>query len=90
MVWGIIIYENPKEEENKEIYAKIVEKKLRGFIKANNIKCPIVLDHFHSLEGFSKKGTTILLFDQGKKIVKKYIFPLTKKQIKEVLNFLEN
>jgi len=89
-LWGVVVYENPKKKEEKVRREKIVKKKLRGFLKANNIECPIVLDSFHSFKEFSKGGTTLLVFDQRKKIVEKYVFPLKKKQIEEILNSLRN
>jgi len=89
MVWGIIVYDNPEEKERREVYRRIILKKSRGFFKANNITCPIVLDHSHGFKIFSKKGTTILLFDREKKILRKYIFPLNQKQKKEILNILK-
>ncbi len=90
MVWGIIVYDNPEEKERREVYRRIVEKKTRGFFKANNITCPIVLDHSHGFKIFSKKGTAILLFEREKRILKKYDFPLNEKQKKEILNFFND
>lgn len=88
MVWGIIVYDNPDEKGKREVYRRIVEKKSRGFFKANNIACPIVFDHSHSFKKFFKKGTAILLFDREKKVLRTHIFPLSQKQKKEILNFL--
>ena len=90
MVWGIIVYDNPEEKERREIYRRIVQKKSRGFFKANNITCPIVLDHSHGFKIFSKKRTVILLFEREERILKKYVFPLNEKQKKEILNFFND
>ena len=90
MVWGIIVYDNPEEKERREVYRRIVEKKSRGFFKANNITCPVVLDHSHGFKIFSKKGTAILLFERENRILKKYDFPLNEKQKKEILNFFND
>lgn len=90
MVWGIIVYDNPEEKERREVYRRIVEKKSRGFFKANNITCPIVLDHSHNFKIFSKKSAAILLFEREKRILKKYDFPLNEKQKKEILNFFND
>jgi hypothetical protein len=90
MVWGIIVYDNPEEKERREVYRRIVEKKSRGFFKANNITCPLVLDHSHNFKIFSKKGAAILLFERENRILKKYDFPLNEKQKKEILNFFND
>lgn len=89
-VWGVIVYENSKKEKEKVHHEKIVKKKLRGFLQANHIECPVFLDSFHSFKEFSKGGTTLLVFDQGKEVVEKYVFPLSKKQKEEILNSLKD
>jgi len=87
-LWGVLVYEDPKKIENNKIHTRIVEKKLRGFIQANDIKFPIILDHFHIFDGLTKGGTGIIVFDQMKKIVRRYPFPLNQMQRDEILNFL--
>lgn len=89
-LWGVVIYENSKKKEKKIHREKIVKKKLRGFLQANNIECPIVLDSFQSFKEFSRGGTTLLIFDQKRKVVGKYVFPLSKKQMERILNYLKN
>lgn len=87
-LWGVVVYENSKQEDEKMHHIKVVKKRLRGFQQANSIESPIVLDAFHSFKEFSSSGTTLLVFDQEKKEIRKYVFPLNKKQIEEILNSL--
>ncbi len=82
---GVLIYRNPEDEKAVDDHTKIIEKKLRGFIIGNNIEFPIILDKFHIFNGTSAKGTGVILFDASKGILKRYPFPLTKKQIDEIL-----
>lgn len=88
-VWGVVVYENSKINEERLLYEKIVQKKLRGFLIANDINCPVVLDSFHSFKELFEEGTTILVFDKSRKVVEKYVFPLSKKQIEEILSLSE-
>ena len=89
-LWGVVIYENSEKNEQNLHRKKIVKKKLRGFLQANNIECPIVLDSFQCFKEFSRGGTTLLIFDQKRKVVEKYVFPLSKKQKERILNYIKN
>ena len=89
-VWGVVVYEDSENKEGKTHREKIVKKKLRGFLQANNIECPIVLDSFHSFKEFPRGGTTLLIFDQREKVVERYVFPLSQKQMERILNYLKN
>ncbi|GAG37071.1 unnamed protein product, partial [marine sediment metagenome] len=67
---------------------RIAEKKLRGFVAANNIKFPILIDKFHVFNGLAEEGTVVMVFDWNRKMVKRYVFPLNKGQIEEIFKFL--
>lgn len=82
---GVLTFQNPSADENIENQTKIVERKLRGFIAGNNIKFPILLDKLHVFDGMRLKDSDIILFDITRSLVKKYKFPLTKKQFDEIL-----
>jgi len=81
MVVGVIISED-SEDENR---AKIIEKQLRGFAKANNIDFPLILDKSNIFKE-SHFEDSIILFDIVSKSVKKYKFPLDKKMLKEIID----
>ena len=85
MIWGIFVFDKPVKMEEEDLSIKIIEKKLRGFIRANNIKFPIIIDRFHIFEGLAQEGTAVILFDHQKKAVRKYVFPLRPMQIREII-----
>jgi len=89
-VWVVVVYEDLKKKEGNNRHQKIIQKQFRGFLQANNIECPIVLDSHHNFKELSRGGTALLVFDKKKKSVKKYVFPLKKKQMQEILNSLRN
>lgn len=85
MIWGILVFDKPAKMQEEDLSTKIIEKKLRGFIKANGIKFPIIIDRFHIFEGLAQEGTAVILFDRQKKAVRKYVFPLRQIQIQEII-----
>ncbi len=85
-VLGILIFYKEENELISEKNIQIIEKQLRGFISGNDIKFPIVLDRngvFNDLN-LDSSDTALILFDIQKKVIKKYIFPLTKEQLNEI------
>ena len=86
--WGILVFNISEKEGNNNISARIAEKKLRGFVTANNIKFPILIDKFHVFNGLAEEGTVVMVFDWSRKMVKRYVFPLNKGQIEEIFKFL--
>ena len=89
-LWGVIIYKGQKKIEDNKTQTRVVEKKLRGFIQANDIRFPLILDSFHIFHEISEGKTAIILFDQKAKIVRKILFPLNEKQRDEIINFLSD
>lgn len=90
MLWGVLVFDASLEKQHGSSYIKIVEKKLKGFVKANHIQFPMVIDRFHLFESLGKEGSAVLLFDPGKRSVKKYVFPLRRNHIQEIMSLLEN
>jgi hypothetical protein len=86
---GILTYRNLEGKKGLSDFTKIIEKKLRGFIIGNNIEFPILLDKFRIFEEMNFKEAVILLFDFSKGMLKKYTFPLTKKQLEEIFSVQE-
>lgn len=87
--WGVLVQKIQRNKDRGEKSLKIAKKKLRGFIKANKIKFPIVLDRLHIFEDLIEEGTTLLLFDQSQKTVKKFVFPLSRRQQEEIFSLLK-
>ncbi len=85
-VLGILIFNTEENELSSERDIQIIEKQLRGFISGNNIKFPIILDRdgVFSNMNLDSSDTALILFDIQEKIVKKYKFPLDKKQLNEI------
>ncbi len=89
-LWGVLMFDRQKERKRGDSFIKIVEKKLKGFIQANNIKFPFILDRFHIFEHPGKQGSAVLLFDPTERVVKKFVFPLRENQIREILGVIDN
>lgn len=89
-VWGIIVYSETGKKENTAAQRRIADKKLRAFLRTNDITCPVVVDYSGDFERFSKKKTNILLFDPAKKFFKRFELPLNQEQKREVLDFIQN
>jgi len=83
---GVLVYES-SDKKDEERSKKVIEKKLRGFIIGNSIQFPVILDHFHVFKDLIFEDTGIILLDRSRKILKKYSFPLTNKQLDEIFSF---
>lgn len=81
---GVMVYKETNDEVNVERRIKIIEQQLRGFIKGNDIRYPIILDKKGIFKSLSQDETSLILLDIQRKTVKKYTFPLKKGQIDEI------
>jgi len=84
--WGILVINAPEKEENKRVW--IAEKKLRGFIQANQIVSPILVDRLDFLGGLAEEGSGVLLFDGSRNSVHRFNFPLAGYQFEEIFEIL--
>ena len=66
----------------------VLHKKLRGFVTANQVEFPIVLDHSGIFKGMAEQGTSVILIDAESQNISRYIFPLSPEQQDEILSFL--
>ncbi|MGB8952509.1 MAG: hypothetical protein WCC06_07570 [Candidatus Aminicenantales bacterium] len=87
-VRGVVVYSDQSQQENSDIRERIMSKKIEGFIRANHIKFPVVVDHSHVFSPLKGGGTTAFLFDLERKVVNKYGFPLKPKELEEILSRL--
>lgn len=87
-IWGILVFDEPARIAEQDHHFRIVEKKLRGFIKANQIKFPVLIDRFKAFKDLGEEGTAVVVFDGEKKTIKKYVFPLRQKQKKEIMTII--
>lgn len=76
-----VVSSDDLEDENK---IKIIKKQLRGFIKANNINFPLILDKTNVFKELNLENTVIVI-DVSSDIIKKFKFPLSKMQMKELI-----
>ena len=83
-VWGVVIFEGNIGSESEDIAIKIVEKKIRGFRKANGVRFPILVDRSHIFSSLAAKGTTVLILKGEAQEVKQYTFPLSRAEIAEI------
>ncbi len=87
-VRGILVYGARPDRDQDGLYARIVQKKMHGFAKANNLQFPIVLDGLHVFNSLVKSSVRALLFDDVKQTVKAYVFPLQPGERDEIMQLL--
>ncbi len=83
-VIGVLVYREKNNEVDAERRIKIIEQQLRGFIKGNDIRYPIILDKKGIFKSLSQDEASLILFDIQRKTIKKYTFPLKKGQIDDI------
>jgi len=84
---GVLVYQVSDNDEDRQRYEKIIEKRLRGLIIGSNIRFPFLYDEFHIFEGMDLEGAAVILFDRSRKLLRKYALPLMPEQKEEVLSF---
>lgn len=89
-VRGILVYGARPDRGQDGLYARIVQKKMHGFAKANSLQFPIVLDGLHVFNSLVKSSVQALLFDDVKQTVKAYGFPLKPGERDEIMQLLLN
>jgi len=89
--WGILVLTSKDETPDKKNTAQIAEKKLRGFITANSIKFPIIIDHNQVFHSFTAEGTVLVIIDAERKKIVRYNFPIKRADFKKIREiFLKN
>ena len=81
--WGILIVKNSEGQENR-IFG-IAEKKLKGFVQANHILFPIVVDRSRIFGELEEQGSGVFLLDGMGKNARRYNFPLSGEEFEEIL-----
>jgi hypothetical protein len=87
-LWGVLVPSGETEGESRLVKRMILEKKLRGFIKANGIKFPILVDRMRIFHELAKRGPGVVLFDPETRSLSMWTFPLSNRQIDEIIRFL--
>ncbi len=87
-VWGVIVYDTPEKGRSREKIGRIVEAKLRGFKKANEIDFPILVDHQCFFRSICSGGNAVFVFSRTDLMLRRFPFPLKSEQMEEILNLL--
>jgi hypothetical protein len=82
---GVLILEPGKEDETSIQIARV---KLRGFVLSNHIRFPIQVDRSHVVRSFAREGTSVILLDYDREIIRKFLFPLRQKDLEELFGYL--
>ena len=83
--FGILVIEsNIADGIGKNKLIKIHKKKLRGFIKGNNIKFPILVDEHNIFEAEMKEESSIILLSGSFKIIRRWKLPLGTDDVEEL------
>jgi len=82
---GVLILEPGREDETSIQIARV---KLKGFVLSNHIGFPIQADRFRVFEAFAREGTSVVLLDYDREIIRKFLFPLRQKDLEELLGYL--
>lgn len=80
-VWGIVVSDQANGERQEGLSERILEKKIRGFVKANRLEFPILLDRDGVFKPLAGLGTVFFVFDAEKQTVSRYVFPLAPYEI---------
>lgn len=80
--WGVLIMKDRGDDWGRAV--RIAGKKLRGFIRANRIAFPILVDRSRIFAAWEERGSGVLLFDGKRKMCQWYDFPLTGEQFEEI------
>jgi hypothetical protein len=86
--WGVLMMKTPAEDEGEDSLYWIAEKKLRGFLQANHITFPVMLDRSRAFGALAEKGSGVVLFDRDRRHVLRYDFPLTGEKFEEIFGNL--
>ena len=82
LVWGVVVCDRLYNEGKTTLSERILEKKIRGFVRANHLVFPILLDRDGIFVPFVEDGTAIFVFDGEKQTISRHIFPLAPAEIR--------
>ena len=83
--WGILLLDDESEDDRT---VRIARMKLQGFVQANNILSPVLVDRSLVFQTQKEMGSAVVLFDDMNKRILRYDFPLKPQQIVEILKLL--
>ena len=86
--FGILVPGWKGNDFDLEVNVQIAQKKLRGFVKANNVKFPIYLDQNKIFCPSVTRGTSVILFDEKARTIRVYSFPIKRADVQEIHEIL--
>ena len=87
-IWGIVVNNKSLNEEQYILMIQIMEKRIKGFVKANNIRFPVVLDRNRIFAMRFDPGSKVLVLDSERQLVLNYDFPLESQEIQHIQQIL--
>jgi hypothetical protein len=84
---GILVLAPEKRDKTSSEIARV---KLRGFVLSNHIVFPVQIDRFHVFRGVAQEGTSVVLFDYDREIIKRFLFPLRQQDLDELFRCLKD
>ncbi len=88
MIWGIVVNNKGLGNDQDSSAIQIMDKKIRGFIEANDISFPLILDRNCVFNQLSHQGSTVMVIDLKKQIVSHFDFPLEPQEIQHIQHIL--
>ena len=87
-VLGVLVPRGPAQGSEDSPHIRIIEKKLSGLMQANDLRFPVLVDRFRVFGDLTGRGSAAVLFDRDRRLMKKYILPLSSRQLEELLDAL--
>lgn len=75
-------------DDKNKIDQHIIQKQLKGFKNANNLKFPFILDNLLIFNEVTKKGSVVIILKKSVGVIKKWQFPLNHEAIVKVISFI--
>ena len=89
-VWGLVVLPSFDQIQARPMTVKIMEKKIRGFRKANRIEFPLVLDKARLFKGMARTGSCVIVFDAPNLSIIRIPLPLSHESLAGILSlFIE-
>jgi hypothetical protein len=83
--WAVLVIDRGNNEEQAQTTLKIAQKKLRGFVRTHRIPFPIIIDVHNTFHPLANKGTVVFVFDQRKRSVSLWKFPLSRAESEKII-----
>ena len=86
---GMVVIDKYRKKESGDTSERVLEKKIKGFIKGNHIDFPVFHDRDRLFEPLARDGTAVFIFIPDTKTVSRHVFHLTLREIGLIRSLLE-